>query len=54
MSFGDESSALYKQDILQWSEVMVARLKAGQLEHLIAEMEALGVAQRKELLSRLV
>ena len=53
-----ETRSLYEEDILLWSEDTVAKLKAGDfqhldLEHLIEEVEALGISQRKELLSRL-
>lgn len=52
-------SSLYEQDIVLWSEDTVAKLKAGDFEHLdvphlIEEVEALGIAQKKELISRLI
>ncbi|WP_448572890.1 DUF29 domain-containing protein [Trichothermofontia sp.] len=52
-------SELYDQDILLWSEDMVAKLKAGDfehldIEHLIEEVEALGISQKKELISCLI
>ncbi|MFM7424847.1 MAG: DUF29 domain-containing protein [Elainella sp.] len=52
-------TALHDQDILLWSEEIVAKLKARDFEHLdienlIAEVEALGIAPKKELLSRLI
>jgi hypothetical protein len=51
-------SSLYDRDILLWVEDTVAKLRAGDfanvdLENLIEEVEALGISQRKELLSRL-
>jgi hypothetical protein len=53
------SKQLYDQDILLWVEDTVAKLRAGDfanldMEHLIEEVEALGISQKKELLSRLV
>ncbi|MDS3860981.1 DUF29 domain-containing protein [Thermosynechococcaceae cyanobacterium BACA0444] len=50
--------SLYDQDILLWSEDTAAKLRAKDfehldLEHLIEEVEALGISQKKELLSRL-
>lgn len=53
------TQSLYEQDILLWAEDTVAKLKARDfehldLEHLIEEVEALGISQRKELLSRLM
>jgi len=50
---------LYERDILLWSEDTVAKLKARDfdhldLEHLIQEVEALGISQKKELVSRLI
>jgi hypothetical protein len=54
-----ESSLLYEQDILLWVEDTVAKLKARDfenldLENLIEEVEALGISQKKELISRLI
>ncbi|MBJ7901221.1 MAG: DUF29 family protein [Cyanobacteria bacterium RI_101] len=51
--------SLYEQDILLWAEETVRQLKAQNfehldLEHLIEEVEALGVSQKRELLSRLI
>ncbi len=59
MSQTQNSSSLYEQDILLWSEDMVAKLKARDfdhldIEHLIEEVESLGISQRKELISRLI
>jgi len=53
------TQSLYEQDILLWAEDTVAKLKSRDfehldLEHLIEEVEALGISQRKELLSRLM
>lgn len=50
--------SLYEQDILLWSEDTAAKLRAKDFEHLdlenlIEEVEALGISQKKELLSRL-
>jgi hypothetical protein len=52
-------NSLYEQDILLWSEDMVTKLKARDfdhldIEHLIEEVEALGISQKKELISRLI
>lgn len=52
-------TSLYEQDILLWSEDTVAKLKARDfdhldIEHLIEEVEALGISQKKELISRLI
>ena len=52
-------TSLYEQDILLWSEDTVAKLKVRDfdhldLEHLIEEVEALGISQKKELISRLI
>ncbi len=52
------TQSLYEQDIVLWAEDTAAKLKARDfdhldLEHLIEEVEALGISQRKELLSRL-
>ena len=51
-------TSLYEQDILLWVDDTVAKLRARDfehldLEHLIEEIESLGISQRKELLSRL-
>jgi hypothetical protein len=51
--------SLYEQDILQWVEETVAKLKAHDfenldLENLIEEVESLGISQKKELISRLI
>jgi hypothetical protein len=59
MSQSQNLAALYEQDILLWSEDMVTKLKARDfdhldIEHLIEEVEALGISQKKELVSRLV
>jgi hypothetical protein len=53
-----EASDLYDRDILLWVKDTVAKLKAGDfahldLQHLTEEVEALGIAQQRELLSRL-
>jgi hypothetical protein len=53
-----DARSLYEQDILLWVEDTVTKLKARDFEHLdidhlIEEVEALGISQRKELLSRL-
>ena len=53
-----EASNLYDRDILLWVEDTVAKLKARDfthldLQHLTEEVEALGVSQQRELLSRL-
>ncbi|MBW4515925.1 MAG: DUF29 domain-containing protein [Timaviella obliquedivisa GSE-PSE-MK23-08B] len=52
-------TSLYEQDILLWSEDTVAKLKAREFDHLdianlIEEVEALGISQKKELISRLI
>jgi hypothetical protein len=52
-------TSLYEQDILLWSEDTVAKLKARDFDHLdianlIEEVEALGISQKKELISRLI
>lgn len=52
-------TSLYEQDILLWSEETVAKLKVRDFEHLdfehlIEEVEALGISQKKELMSRLI
>ncbi|XFA73621.1 DUF29 domain-containing protein [Thermosynechococcaceae cyanobacterium Okahandja] len=59
MSQPQDLAELYEQDILRWSEDTVAKLKARDfehldLEHLIEEVEALGISQKKELTSRLI
>jgi len=59
MSQLQDLAELYEQDILRWSEDTVAKLKARDfehldLEHLIEEVEALGISQKKELTSRLI
>ncbi|MCA1994804.1 MAG: DUF29 domain-containing protein [Coleofasciculus sp. S288] len=59
MSQTNNLAALYEQDILLWSEDTVAKLKARDfdhldIEHLIEEVEALGISQKKELISRLI
>ncbi|NCJ05124.1 DUF29 family protein [Synechococcales cyanobacterium C] len=59
MSSIQDSRSLYEQDILLWSEDTVAKLKARNFdqldfEHLIEEVEALGIAQKRELISRLI
>jgi len=59
MSQTQNLNSLYDQDILLWSEDTVAKLKARDfdhldLEHLIEEVEALGISQKKELISRLI
>ena len=51
--------SLYEEDILLWVEQTVSQLKARDfkqldLEHLIEEVEALGISQKRELLSRLI
>jgi len=53
------SQSLYEQDILLWVEDTVTKLRARDfdrldLENLIEEVEALGIAQKKELTSRLI
>lgn len=52
-------NSLYEQDVLLWAEETVAKLRARDFEHLdidhlIEEIEALGISQKKELISRLV
>jgi hypothetical protein len=59
MSQTQNLNSLYEQDILLWSESTVAKLKARDfdhldIEHLIEEVEALGISQKKELISRLI
>jgi Domain of unknown function DUF29 len=52
-------TSLYEQDILLWVEETVAKLKVRDFDHLdienlIEEVEALGISQKKELISRLI
>ncbi|MFQ4136755.1 DUF29 domain-containing protein [Nodosilinea sp. PGN35] len=59
MSQTQSLNSLYERDILLWSEDTVAKLKARDfdhldIEHLIEEVESLGISQRKELISRLI
>ena len=59
MSQIKKSISLYEQDILLWSKETVAKLKARDFDHLdienlIEEVEALGISQKKELISRLI
>lgn len=59
MSQIKNSNSLYERDILLWSEDTVAKLKARDFDHLditnlIEEVEALGISQKKELISRLI
>ena len=59
MSHIHNLNSLYERDILLWSEDTVAKLKARDfdhldIEHLIEEVESLGISQRKELISRLI
>jgi hypothetical protein len=59
MSQTQNLKSLYEQDILLWLEDTAAKLKARDfahldVEHLIEEVEALGISQKKELISRLV
>ncbi|MGB3201401.1 MAG: DUF29 domain-containing protein [Nodosilinea sp.] len=59
MSPTQNLNSLYERDILLWSEDTVAKLKVRDfdhldIEHLIEEVEALGISQRKELTSRLI
>lgn len=59
MSQTQNLNSLYEQDILLWAEDTVVKLKARDfdhldIEHLIEEIEALGISQRKELISRLI
>ena len=59
MSLTQNLNSLYEQDILLWSEDTVAKLKARDFDHLdienlIEEVEALGISQKKELISRLI
>jgi hypothetical protein len=54
-----QSPSLYEQDILLWVEDTIAKLRTRDfdhldLEHLIEEVESLGISQKKELLSRLI
>ncbi|MFZ4664950.1 MAG: DUF29 domain-containing protein [Prochlorotrichaceae cyanobacterium] len=51
--------SLYEQDILLWVEETIAQLRNRDfenldLEHLIEEVESLGISQKKELISRLI
>lgn len=51
--------SLYDQDILLWVEDTITRLKTGDfenldIEHLIEEVEALGISHKRELSSRLL
>lgn len=53
-----EKTSLYDRDFLLWTEDTVTKLRLGDfqgldLEHVIEEIEALGISQKKELLSRL-
>ncbi len=53
-----EKTSLYDRDFLLWTEDTVAKLRLGDfqeldLEHVIEEIEALGISQKKELLSHL-
>ncbi len=53
------TQSLYDRDFLLWIEDTVAKLRARDfehldLEHLIEEVDSLGISQRKELLSRLI
>jgi hypothetical protein len=59
MSQTQNLNSLYDQDILLWSEDTVAKLKARDfehldIEHLVEEVEALGISQKKELISCLI
>ncbi len=59
MSHVQSSNSLYEQDILLWSEDTVTKLTARDfdhldIDHLIEEIEALGISQKKELISRLI
>ncbi|MEN9226026.1 MAG: DUF29 family protein [Thermostichus sp. DRC_bins_24] len=59
MSQTNHLAALYEQDILLWSEDTVAKLKVQDfdhldIEHLIEEVEALGISQKKDSISRLI
>jgi hypothetical protein len=59
MTYLDRATSLYERDILLWSEETVAQLKARDfdnldIDHLIEEVEALGISQKKELISRLI
>ncbi|MDG2990034.1 DUF29 domain-containing protein [Candidatus Synechococcus calcipolaris G9] len=59
MSHTQNLISLYEQDILLWSEDTVNKLKARDfdhldIEHLIEEVEGLGISQKKELISRLI
>jgi hypothetical protein len=53
------STSLYEEDILRWAEETAAKLKARDfdnldVDNLIEEVEALGISQKKELVSRLI
>jgi hypothetical protein len=55
----EKSTSLYERDILLWSEETAAKLRARDfdnldIENLIEEVEALGISQKKELISRLI
>ena len=59
MTYLDRATSLYERDILLWSEETVAQLRARDfdnldIDHLIEEVEALGISQKKELISRLI
>ncbi|MBW4620782.1 MAG: DUF29 domain-containing protein [Cyanosarcina radialis HA8281-LM2] len=59
MSQIKNSTSLYERDILLWSEETAAKLKARDFDHLdlenlIEEVVALGISQKKELISRLI
>jgi hypothetical protein len=59
MSQTQKLKSLYEQDFLRWSEDTAAKLKARDFDHLdienlIEEVEALGISQKKELISRLI
>ena len=58
LKMDDEALLLYEQDIVLWVEDTVSKLKARDfehldLEHLIEEVESVGISQRRELFSRL-
>jgi hypothetical protein len=59
MTHSNSAISLYEQDILLWAEETAARLKARDfdnldIDHLVEEVEALGISQKKELTSRLI
>ena len=59
MSQTEDIFSLYEKDILLWAEDTAAKLRARDfsnldIENLIEEIEALGISQRKELISRLI